>query len=115
LLDWLCTTAADVYLTAKSNVASGLDYSLQETKVEHVFDIALRNAVTQLGRKFKGEKLIRIGGRGHETMPLGGARVPFHHPDEIVQPPLEHWWDPNSIECFWQSNKVLQVAMSEEL
>jgi hypothetical protein len=109
LLDWLCAIASDVYLTAHSNVRSGLDYAVQETKVEHVHDIALRNALTQLGRQFAGEKLLRLSGRGRESMTLSPGVVPFHRPEWIVQPILEHWWQPDSIECFWQSNKVLQI------
>ncbi len=108
-LDWLCTPAAAVYLTATSNVRSGFDYTIQETKVEHVHDIALRNAIAQLGGQFRGEKLLRIGGRGQESLPLSPGLVPFHRPEWIVQPALEHWWRTDSIECFWQSNKVLQV------
>lgn len=111
LLDWLCTAAADIYQTAHSNIRSGLDYALQETKMEHVHDIAVRNALAQLGRRFSGEKLVHIGGQGQLDAPLNPGAVPFHHPEWIVQPALELWWQPDSVEAFWQSNKVLQIRV----
>jgi hypothetical protein len=109
LLEWLCATAKDVYATAASNVRSGLDYTLQERKVEHVQDIAIRNALVRLGRQFAGEHLLGIGGRSPNGRRLNAGFVPFHRPEWVAQPPLLHWWQPDSIECFWQSNKVLQI------
>jgi hypothetical protein len=114
LLDWLCANARDVYVTAISNVRSGLDYTLQERKSLHVADIALRNALKHLHREFQGERLLRISGHDAEGEVFAPGRVPFHRPEWILFPPLKHWWDPDSIECFWQSNKVLQVRQAEE-
>ncbi len=109
LLDWLCAKACDVYTTATSNVRSGLDYRIQETKQEHLLDIALRNVLSRLSRCFSGERLVRIGGRQGDRVELGSGRVPFYRPEWIAQPALEHWWEPGSVECFWQSNKVIQA------
>jgi hypothetical protein len=114
LLAWLCRTARDVYTLAPSNVRSGLDYTMQERKWEHIFDIALRNALVKLGRRFEGERLLHISSRSGEGLPLHAGRVPFHRPEWILQPGLQHWWQPDSIACFWQSNKVLQVRQEGE-
>jgi hypothetical protein len=107
LLAWLCATAADVYENSRSNLRSGRDYTVQERHVEHVHDVALRNAVAHLGREFRGETLLHVGGR--ERGPLNPGFVPFHRPELIVQPPAVHWWEAGSVECFWQSGRVLQV------
>lgn len=40
---------------------------------------------------------------------LSPGRVPFHFKTFIETPHKTGWWDDNSIECFWQSNKILQV------
>ena len=37
------------------------------------------------------------------------GRVPFHMPGVLLDPELEGWWQPGSVESFYQSNKVLQV------
>jgi hypothetical protein len=42
ILDWLITSASDVYDTAQTNVLSGLDYSKQETPNNHIQDISIR-------------------------------------------------------------------------
>ncbi|MDP3987042.1 MAG: hypothetical protein Q8P81_02335, partial [Nanoarchaeota archaeon] len=39
-LDWLTSTACDVYDTALTNIHSGLDYTIQETPNSHIHDIA---------------------------------------------------------------------------
>ena len=114
VLEWLCTAAADVYQTARSNRQSGLDYTLQETKMEHVYDIAVRNALAQLGRRFAGEKLVHLGGQRELEAPLNPGVVPFHRPEWIAQPALELWWRPDSIACYWESNKVLQIRGAEK-
>ncbi|MFQ6010159.1 MAG: hypothetical protein ACE5J7_03520, partial [Candidatus Aenigmatarchaeota archaeon] len=60
--------------------------------------------------KFQGKKLVQI--RSHKSYwgkNLSPGRVPFHRPELIVEPHLEGWWDDNSVECFYQSNKILQI------
>ncbi len=110
LLDWLCANARDVYETAASNLRSELDYRLQERRKDHYMDIALRNAVARLGRALTGERRIRIGGRDCDCPALSAGQVPFHRPDWILQPALVSWWQPDSVECFWHANKVLQIG-----
>lgn len=114
-LEWLLETASNVYDTAESNVASGLDYAVQETAATHLQDIAVRRAVARLGRTFGGTRLVQIRGHESEGYRLNPGRVPFHHPDKIrrddAAPPLPgDWCLPDSIEAFWQLNKVLVVS-----
>lgn len=111
VLATLCAEASDVYDDAISNLASGLDYSAQETDRTHVQDIAIRRAVIRLGRRFEGARPIQIRDRLGEhalSMTLSPGQVPFHRPDLILRPELNGWWKPGSVESFYQSNKLLQ-------
>ncbi|MFH1638171.1 MAG: hypothetical protein ABIB71_07125 [Candidatus Woesearchaeota archaeon] len=106
----LLSLASDVYDNSKSNVKSGLDYLVQETEATHLQDISIRRVVMRRGWKFEGEKLIQI--RSHADYfgnQLSPGKVPFHIPELIVVPHINGWWDNNSIEDFYQSNKVLQA------
>jgi nicotinate (nicotinamide) nucleotide adenylyltransferase len=108
-LDWLVRNASDVYDLAPDDVRSGTDFRLQTGPATHLQDIAVRIALQRLGRRFEGARLIQIRGRETEGAWLSPGVVPFHAPEAIEQPELEGWWQPGSIESFWQSNKVLQV------
>lgn len=112
VLDWLCKTAKEVYDTAKSNVASGLDYNIQEGNANHMQDIAIRRALQRLGRKFEGDSLLQVRGRSSKGSCLSPGVIPFFRKEWILLPELESWWQPGSIESFWQSNKVLLVKKS---
>jgi hypothetical protein len=109
ILDWLCDHAADVYANAVSNVRSGLEYQIQERKREHIADIAIRNAIKELGRELKGETLVCIGGARPDLPALHPGQVPFCRQEQMEQPILRGYWQPGSVECFWQSNRILQV------
>lgn len=109
LVEWICATASDVYDNAESNVDSGLDYRIQETGATHLQDIAVRRSLMRLGRWFRGRKLLEIRGRQSEGGNLYPGAVPFHRPELILQPEIWSWWDPLSVESFWQSNKILEV------
>ena len=113
ILDWLILTAKDVYDTDESNVNSGLDYSIQETDAAHLNDIAIRRAIKRLGKEFQGEKLLQIHGENSEGFFLTTGEVPFHKPDIILSPQIKGWWKKNSIESFWQSNKVLATKFDK--
>ena len=108
-LEELCAIAADIYENARSNTRSGTDYRLQERKSEHVFDIALRRVVVQLGRRFEGKAPLQIGGRRSANQMLSPGRIPFYRPEWIAQPVLRGWWMPDSVLCFWVSNRILQA------
>lgn len=111
LLYQLVAQASDVYDDAPSNVASGLDYTQQETNLNHWHDIAIRRALLRNGQWFAGTELVHIRHSQSEhplSMLLSPGQVPFHRPDLIVQPELERWWwHASSVESFYQSNKVL--------
>ena len=110
-LEQLVREGAEVYDDQISNIQSGLDYTRQETERTHVQDIAIRRALTRLGRVFQGEELIQIrhaDGTHPLSLILSPGRVPFHRPDWLLQPELEGWWSPGSVESFYQSNKLLQ-------
>lgn len=109
-LDWITENSADVYDNALTNVNSGLDYGKQEEGIgTHIQDIAIRNVIARFGKEFEGKDLlqIRVGGVGEKWNP---AHIPFHKPEWILRPELNGWWDgviEDSVECFYQSNKVL--------
>lgn len=111
VLDRLLADAADVYDDAPSNVGSGLDYAAQETGRTHLQDIAIRRCVRRMGREFAGTRLIQIRDRLGEhplSLVLSPGRVPFHRPASIERPELTGWWEPGSVESFYQSNRLLQ-------
>lgn len=106
----LISKASDVYDHQESDAESGLDYLIQNGKSTHLQDISIRRVLLRRGWKFQGSELIQI--RSHASYwgkMLSPGRVPFHEPQMIVVPHLKSWWDENSIEDFYQSNKILQV------
>ncbi len=109
LLDRLTSRARDVYGNAPSNVRSGRDYAVQERKTPHLVDIVLRNVLFRLDREFAGKRLIQVGGRAGEFVELNPGGVPFHRPEWILQPALRGPWMPESVECVWHSNLVVQI------
>lgn len=112
ILQQLISEAKNVYDDAVSNIKSGLDYFKQETNRTHYQDIAIRRCVLRLGLKFKGKKLIQIRdykGKHPLSLKLSPGRIPFHFPKLIKKPELTGWWQPGSLESFYQSNKILQV------
>ncbi|MHA1211723.1 MAG: peptidyl-tRNA hydrolase, partial [Candidatus Heimdallarchaeota archaeon] len=113
LLEWLLEYASDVYDTAPSNIESGLDYSIQETEAAHLHDISIRRVVKELSKKFRGEALLQIRGEDGDGYVLTTGIVPFYKPNLILKPPLKGWWKKNSMEAFWQSNKVLAVKFDK--
>ncbi|MBU4502455.1 MAG: hypothetical protein KKA79_07700 [Nanoarchaeota archaeon] len=114
-LEWLISKACDVYDTAPSNVHSGFDYSKQETPNTHLQDIAIRRSIMRLGRGFDGYKLIEIRGKDSEGADYSPSIVPFHLRSMIYHGKIMdyggkgHWWDPYTIEDFYQKNKLLQI------
>tara|TARA_Y100000034_G_C6886703_1_gene407204 strand:+ start:1335 stop:1862 length:528 start_codon:yes stop_codon:yes gene_type:complete len=110
LWEKLISKARDVYDHKESNIQSGLDYSIQEGTSTHIQDISIRNVVLKRGWEFEGKELIQI--RGHSTYwgnNLSPGKVPFHLPDKIYKPNIEGWWKVDSVEDFYQSNRVLII------
>lgn len=106
----LLKTAREVYDLEPKDVESGLDYLVQKGIAIHLQDIAVRRVVLRRGWSFQGEELIQIRGHGdYWGYRFSPGTTPFHLPHLIETPRLKGWWDYNSIEDFYQSNKVLQL------
>lgn len=111
----LVKTAKDVWDLEKKDIESKLDYHIQKGIATHLQDIAVRRVVQRRGMKFQGNELVRI--RKHDEYwgnLFSPGRIPFHLSDLIESPHLESWWDYNSIEDFYQSNKILQIKTSPQ-
>ena len=111
LLIYLIENACDIYDKHPSDRDSGTDYLAQEGKSTHLQDIVIRKIVEEMGETFQGHKLIQIRSKSIDPIgkQLSPGRVPFHKPEIISVPPLKGWWDVNSVEDFYQNNKVIQV------
>ncbi len=107
ILDWLINTAKDVYDNDISNINSKTDYSIQETKSTHIQDIAVRRVIQRMNLEFKGQELIQIRGKDSRGYMLNPGKIPFYKPEFILKPERNGWWDKDSIEDFWQSNKII--------
>lgn len=106
----LISVAKDVYDHTLSNIESKLDYFHQEGKATHLQDIAIRRVVLRRGWGFQGNEYVQIRSQSsYWGEQLSPGKVSFHLPEMIVDPRIKWWWDHNSIEDFYQSNKVLQV------
>ncbi len=116
-LEWLVSTASDVYDTAPTNVQAGFSYDNQETPNNHIHDVSIRRAVMRLGRWFQGDHLVHVRWTGSEGFRVNPGIVPFHRPDMIVPGDIQDhggkgiWWNSNTIEDFYQRNKILQAKV----
>ena len=110
-LDFICSFAECID-NAPTNVKSGLDYTKQEAFSTHIQDIAVRNVLRRLGRKFEGPegKLLIIRSADSEGFRFGPGNVPFFDSKLITQPSkCPKWAGVGSVEDFWQSNKWVQT------
>ena len=106
----LISTASDVYDIEERDIESGLDYLVQNGKATHLQDIAIRRVLFRRGWKFEGNELIQI--RSHNQYwgkQLSPGRILFHRPELIIKPSLKSWWNEDSIEDWYQSNKIMQI------
>lgn len=126
-LEWLVNNFCEVFDTHKGNIDDGIDYFAQNDNCTHLHDISVRRFVKlRHGLEFKGDRLLQIRHPLSEGYYLGPGFVPFHKPEYIL--PLnevinyglnnaweakignkEPWWKKDSIEDFYQQNKVLLV------
>lgn len=114
-LDFICSYGECID-NASSNVQSGLDYSKQEAFSTHIQDIAVRNVLKRLGRKFEGpaNKVLVIRSADSEGFRFGPGNIPFMAPKLITQPSkCPKWANAWSVEDFWQSNKWVQIARKD--
>jgi hypothetical protein len=114
-IDFICSFGECID-NAPTNVLSGLDYTVQEAFSTHIQDIAVRNVLARLGRRFEGpaHSLLVIRTKEDNGHRFGPGNIPYHCPERIIQPSMRPWWaNKDSVEDFWQSNKVLQVRREE--
>lgn len=114
-VDTICTYGECID-NAPTNVQSGLDYAKQEAFSTHIQDIAVRNVLATLGRKFEGpkDKILVIRSKDSEGYKYGPGNIPFFDADFILQPSkCPSWSKEGTVEDFWQSNKVLMVKTAE--
>lgn len=108
----LLALAKDVYDYSKDEVASGCDYSKQ-LHYTRFHDICIRNVVKRMGWEFTGTKLVQIRWDANNPKPFldqfDPGQVAFHKPELITKPSLKGFWKENTVEDFYQSNKVLQI------
>jgi len=113
LLECLVVTTSNVYDDDESNIMSGLDYTIQETKHTHIQDIAIRRCLVRLGSSFAGSELLQIRDRigSHPlSLALSPGQVPFPRPKLIKVPNLAPAWAlSESVEAFYQSNRIIQA------
>ncbi len=123
-LTWLVNTASDVYDTAESNILARFSYDVQETPNNHIHDVAIRRAVLRNGVWFSGDHLVHVRPE-KEGDRFGPQKIPFHLPEMIFRGEIKYkgevrdfsqnppWWltmgIEDSVEQFYQQNKVLQV------
>jgi hypothetical protein len=110
-LDFICefTECMD---NSPTNVHSGLDYLAQEASSTHIQDIAVRNVLAKLGRRFSGRRteLLIIRSADSNGYRFGPGNVPFYRSEIITQPSkCPQWANAGSVEDWYQSNKWLQV------
>lgn len=109
-VDFICSYGECID-NAPTNVQSGLDYNKQESASTHIQDIAIRNVIARLGRRFDGpkSKILVIRGPDSEGFCFNPGNVPFHDQALIQVPQMSPSWAyDDSVESFWQSNKWLQ-------
>jgi hypothetical protein len=128
IVAWLTDNFLDVFDNALSNINSGFDYNIQETTGTHLQDISIRRSIMRLGKKFNGKGLLEVRSSA-EGASLSPCLIPFHLPlmiyrgntlyqgeirDFVLNPP---WWKKkgikDSIEEFYQQNKVLEILCDE--
>ncbi len=127
VLTWLVSNFSNVFDTAPSNVDSGMVYDRQETLSNHIHDVAIRRAVFRRGKRFRGARLLQVRSNDSEGGVLSPCKVLFHLPDMMYRGEIKYqgaprdfttnpsWWRrigvEDSIEEFYQSNKLLQVKI----
>lgn len=97
---------------AMTNIQSGRHYIKQEAYSTHIQDIAVRNVLYSMRRKFEGpaDKILTIRSSDSNGYRFGPGNIDFFHPEWIEQPSLcPLWAQAGSVEDFWQSNKWILV------
>lgn len=112
-VDFICSFGECID-NAPTNVDSGLDYSQQEAFSTHIQDIAIRNVLWLLGRKFEGpkDKILIIRSADSEGFRFGPGNVPFMNQamiDTSLPTICPSWANKGSVEHFWQHQKWVEA------
>lgn len=108
-VDYICSFEECID-NAITNIESGCDYMKQEAFSTHIQDIAVRNVLRTLGRKFEGSGILTIRSADSNGHKYGPGNIPYYNLQHLEVPSLcPNWANPGSVEDFWQSNKWLVV------
>ncbi|MFA5020546.1 MAG: hypothetical protein WC517_00560 [Patescibacteria group bacterium] len=111
--------ASEVWTELESDTKSGYDYSIQLAPAPHYEDIAIRIIMNRYGKKFEGDKPIRIRADSGDPIGVGlsSIHIPFVYP-QFIEPDKNgvQWWNRHkgSLEHFWHVNKELQVKNNNQ-
>lgn len=113
-------TFAECYDHNHTNIWTGLEHDPVATP-RHIQDVSVRRALVRMGTYFSGfrgsnaeykeEELLHIRGEGTNGNWLMPGNIPFHKrhlilpTDQVENFPV--WANPESVEGFWQANKVI--------
>ena len=116
VLNKLVKEASDVYDTYKTEVSSGTDWYNQTERSTHLQDIAIRRALIRLSERFQGKRLRKVKSDGH-LPELSPGNIPFIQPELVnrFKKVEKKWIKPNTIEDFWQNNKIFMVRSNVEV
>lgn len=124
-MSWI-TNYSDVYDTATPNIEAGLSYNVQEIPDNHLLDVAIRRTIIlDLGLSFnKKGKILQVRSE-EEGVKVSPHKIPFHLPNMIYRGKIKYKGEekdlnknpsrwvkldiPNSIEQFYQQNKVIGI------
>lgn len=113
LITW-CESFDECYDNDKSNVNCGTTHNTTSVP-RHIQDVSVRRALLRLGTYFRGkgngDNLLWIRSEDSNGWKLSPGNVPFHLPNIILSEkeggPIRKWVQYNSVEEFWQRNKVI--------
>lgn len=93
-----------------SEIESGLDYTKQH-KYTRFHDICIRNVLRSHGWELSGKELLKIrcdaDASDWASENFDPGKVVFHDVFLIRNPRISGWWDVDSVEDFYQSNKII--------
>lgn len=134
---WIQIKAREVIDYSQTNIASGVDLCEQEAAAIHLQDISVRRSLIRLEQEegdlsagkmwrsgpdiFRGNKIVQLRDRNRcpwqthsikyeKGLVLNSGKVLFHRPEQLIgQYKKDSWWQENSVEDYYQRNRVLLV------
>lgn len=120
LMIWV-TSFGECYDSDRSNIACGITHD-PHVSPRHIQDVSVRRALLRLGVYFKQylgkdhtlyqeKQLLHIRGPESNGYCLMPGNIKFHLPHliekNIKSENMPNWIKPNTVEAFWQANKVI--------